>query len=60
MIQAKLKSVIKKTVTDNMQFRASEEAKICLTCPIKVCKPDSCKRFKEEKRKLKERNREKQ
>ena len=35
-------------------FTPSEEANICLTCPLDSCKKNRCKRFDEEKRKLKE------
>ena len=36
-------------------IRATQEARICLNCtlPAKECKPLSCKRYKEEKRKIK-------
>lgn len=48
------------TVTDNLRrgtvhtiYKPTEEAEICLTCPLKECKKAECKRFKEERRKLK-------
>ena len=45
--------------TDKMfrpdERKASPEALICLKCPlpVKECKPDVCKRYKEEKLKIK-------
>lgn len=39
---------------DDMIFTPSDEAKICLTCPLVSCKKNKCARFDEEKRKLKE------
>lgn len=37
-----------------MPSKASDEAMICMTCPYKKCNPTSCKRYKEEMKKLKE------
>ena len=48
------------TVTDNLRrgtvhtiYTPTEEAEICLICPLKECKNSECERFKEEKRNLK-------
>lgn len=48
------------TVTDNLRrgtvhtiYKPTAEAEICLTCPLKECNKSECKRFKDEKRKLK-------
>ena len=42
----------------DLTFDASEEAKICLNCDKQTCKsPDNCTRFKDEMRKLKEKER---
>lgn len=47
-------------LTDNLRrgtvhtiYTPTEEAEICLICPLKECKNSECERFKEEKRKLK-------
>lgn len=48
------------TVTDNLRrgtvhtlYTPTAEAEICLSCPLKECKKAECKRFKDEKKKLK-------
>lgn len=53
------------TVTDNLRrgtvhtlYTPTAEAEICLTCPLKECKKAECKRFKDEKKKLKGRKEE--
>lgn len=55
------KSVVRREITPkrgeflDMILRSSDEAKICLNCDLPECKNTGpCKRFKEEKRKLKE------
>lgn len=53
MIQTNIKNTLKKAVTDDMRFRASEEAKICLNCNAKRCK-GTCDRLRSERKKLKE------
>lgn len=46
---------INKTPVEQISFSASAEARICLECPFKECRnPNTCIRYKEEKRKLKE------
>ena len=52
MIQTNIKNTLKKAVTDDMRFRASEEAQICLSCPLKKCN-GSCDRLRSERKKLK-------
>lgn len=49
-------TIKKKAISDTMKLRASAEAKICFYCPLlsKKCRPLSCKRYKEELKKLKE------
>lgn len=51
------KSPNKKTIIpDNKEldvFTPSEEALICLNCPYPKCKPSTCKRLREERKKLK-------
>ena len=55
MRQSFRSEIIYKTPVEQISFTASAEARICLECPIKVCNnPDTCIRYKEEKRKLKE------
>lgn len=44
----------KKTEFDaDIRFTPSDEALICLSCPLPECNKFVCKRFKEEKKKLK-------
>ena len=42
-----------KASEDFVPTNASAEAQICLNCPLPKCKPDTCKRLKEERQKLK-------
>ena len=58
MVKSKLSTFIKRTSTKHTYLSASEEAMICLNCPLpaKSCNTMSCQRFDEEKRKIKERN----
>ena len=57
MVKSKLSTVVKRTSTRHTYLSASEEAMICLNCPLpaKSCNTMSCQRFDEEKRKIKER-----
>lgn len=52
---------IKNGEISNFVFKCdNEEANICLECPLPECKsPDTCKRFKEELAKLRERTKRK-
>lgn len=45
----------RKVVVDRSLYRASEEAKICLNCTLSesLCKPQRCKRYRDEIQKLK-------
>lgn len=45
---------VKKSCIDFVPTHASAEAQICLNCPYPKCKPDTCKRIREERKKLKE------
>jgi hypothetical protein len=56
MVRSKILTVVKRTSTKNIYLTASEEARICLNCPLpaKSCNTMSCQRFDEEKKKLKE------
>lgn len=38
----------------DITLRPSDEAKICIECPLPECKKLNCERFREEKKKLKE------
>lgn len=40
--------------SDYVPKTPSAEAQICLNCTEKKCRPDACKRYKEEHKKLKE------
>ena len=40
--------------SDYVPVNPSAEARICLNCPLPECKPDTCKRVREERKKLKE------
>ena len=41
-------------------INSSEEASICLNCPLPNCKKDHCKRYYEELKKIKERKKNEQ
>lgn len=45
----------KANVESDFKLTSSEEAKICTECPLpaKSCNKDRCKRFEEERRRLK-------
>ena len=57
MVQFKsmrMREINPKDYGEDMKFTPSEEAKICLNCDLPECKNRGpCKRFREEKRKLK-------
>ena len=54
MIHNDFKSTfVGKTLKEGNFIKASKEAKICLNCTLSFCKPEHCKRYKEEKQKLK-------
>ena len=40
--------------SDYVPVNPSDEAKICLNCPLKSCRPEGCTRLREERKKLKE------
>lgn len=56
MVQSDFKSFIRKAEPNGLSYSASEEAKICLNCPLPVnkCHPLVCKRYKAERKKIEE------
>lgn len=52
MIQAKIKPNLKPALLFYEPKNAGITENICISCPLEECKPNECKRYKEEKEKL--------